>query len=136
MTTKERYTSIQTKLKNCGENGCLFLSLLSIAEEQSGKEFDLINTIIQAQDKNYLASDFTVNDSPSLLKMLTNCNWSRTIVESLEGITIKDQDYTVCKYYNKQTGYIHFRRRGYDTLTNSLTVKNGSIIQYYIYTHD
>lgn len=135
-STKERYTSIQTKLQNCGSDGCLFLSLCSIAEEQSGKEVDIINTIIQAQDKGYLAEDFTVNDSPALLEMLTGIGWSRRIVTTLDNIAIRDQDYTVCKYYNKRTGYTHFRRRSYDTLKDSTTVKEGSIIQYYIYTHE
>lgn len=135
-TTKERYTSIQTKLQNCGSDGCLFLSLLSIAEEMTGEEVDLFNSILDATKKGYIQDDFTVLDSPSLLKMLTGKPWTRKIVSSLDGITIRDQDYTVCKWYNPRTGYYHFRRRGYDTLANSVTVAEGSIVEYYIYTHE
>lgn len=135
-TTKERYTSMQTKLQNCGSDGCLFLSLLSIAEEMTGEEIDLFNSILDATKKGYISEDFTVNDSPSLLKMLTGVSWTRKIVTSLDGITIRDQDYTVCKWYNSRTGYYHFRRRGYDTLANSVTVAEGSIVEYYIYTHE
>lgn len=38
MTVKERYSGIQTILGDCHTDGCHFLTLLSIAEEESKKK--------------------------------------------------------------------------------------------------
>lgn len=130
---KDRYTSLQTILGNCYQWGCLFLCLCSIAEEQSGKHVDLIDAIKVSQAKGWLSASFDVNDNLSILEYLTGKKWSRNTVNSLPH-SISTNEYTVAIYYNKRTGFKHFRRRGYDTLESSVTVKEGTLIGYYIYS--
>lgn len=132
MLAKDRYTSIQTLLSSCGKSGCLFLCLCSIAEEQVGKPVDLINIIKVALNQHWITEQFYVNDSLSILTYLTGKVWRRRTTPSLPN-TIAPKEYTVAIYYNSRTGYNHFRRRGYDTLTDSITVKEGSLMGYYIY---
>lgn len=135
MTSKERYEGLQTKMQACGAEGCLFLSLLSIAEEATEEEIDFITALTSAVKAGCLReSDFYVLDSEKLLHELTGWKWTRRIVPTLDGVEIGIYDYTVCKWYNPRTGYTHFRRRGFDTLTSSTTVKEGYVKEYYIYT--
>lgn len=132
MGAKERYSGLQTLLEDCGKYGCLFLCLLSIAEEMTGKRYDIITTIHLCMTKGWLSKDFFVNDNLSILEELTGVKWSRRTVSSLP--TIGERDYTVVKYYNEKTKYTHFKRRGYDTLVYSKTVAEGRIEGYYIYS--
>lgn len=134
MTVKERYTGIQDLLKVVGSDGCLLLSLCSIIEEVNNAPVDLIDVIKTSLEKGWLTREMYVLDSPSLLEYWTNKKWSRKEVASL-GI-IRDNDYTVAIWYNARTGYTHFRRRGWDTIINSLTVKQGKLRGYYIYTYE
>ena len=53
------------------------------------------------------------------------------IEETLE--VINDNEYTVAVWYNERTQFKHFRRRYFDTLLNSVTVKEGSIAYYHIF---
>ena len=130
---RDRYEGIQTLLKNCGDSGCLFLSVLSIAEEVADVSFDLINTIHICLQKKWIADDFECLDSLSILNYLTGKIWSRREVTCLTG-DVAYNEYTVANYFNPRTGIIHRRRRGYDTLKNSVTVREGSILTYYVYS--
>lgn len=133
MGVKERYTGIQTILGNCYEGGCLFLCLCSIAEEQTKKHVDLIDVIRTSLLRNWLTPQFYVNDSLAILNYLTGKIWSRHTVNALPPI-MDTAEYSVMIYYNKRTGYHHYRRRGYDTLVSSTTVKEGIVEGYYIYS--
>lgn len=133
MNVRERYEGIQTILKVCGEEGCHFLTLLTIIEDVNGKPVDLIEAIRVCLAKGWIDETFWVtNDGTPILSYWTNKKWTRKEVEKLP--VIRDNDYTEAKYYNKRTNLHHFRRRGYDILSNSITVKEGRIISYYIYT--
>lgn len=133
MGVKERYTDIQTILGNCHEGGCLFLCLCSIAEEQAGKHVDLIDVIKTSMSRGWITSQFWVNDSLAILNYLTGKIWSRRTVTTLPPI-MDTAEYSVMIYYNTRTRYHHYRRRGYDTLTSSTTVKEGIVEGYYIYS--
>jgi hypothetical protein len=133
VVVKDRYSRIQTLLKNCGNEGCLFLCLCSIAEEQKGKPIDLIDAIKTSLSKGWIDEQFTVKNNLAVLEYLTGAKWDRRHTSSLP-VELSVNDYTVAIYYNKRTGYRHFRRRGYDTLTNSITVKEGVLEGYYIYS--
>lgn len=135
MTVKDRYSGIQTTLGLCHTDGCHFLTLLSIAEEESGKYVDLIDAIRVSTSKKWMDSEFTVTvqGSLDLLKHYTGKKWTRREVTKLPAI-IKDNEYTEAIYYNPDTKYHHYRRRGYDTIVDSATVRNGHIEKYYIYT--
>lgn len=131
---KERYSGIQTVFKNCNLYGCHFLTLLSIAEESNNSPIDLIEAIRISQSKDWINSDFELTEKTalSLLKYFTNKEWTRREVKKLP--TIQDNEFTEVIYFNKRTGYHHYRRRGFDTLANSITVQEGVIEKYYIYT--
>lgn len=83
--------------------------------------------------KGWLTSDFFVKDSLAILNYYTQKKWERKSVSELP-FEIKENEYTVMIWYNQRTGYTHFRRRYFDTLTDSVTVREGTIQGYYIYS--
>ena len=141
MTVKDRYSGIQTLFKTANESSCHFLSLLSIAEEEnirlgkSNPNIDLIDAIRISQSKQWMNHDFTVTvqGSLNLLKHYTGKSWTRKEVKKLP-LKIKPNEYTEVIYKNDNTGFKHYRRRYFDTLENSITVRDGYILAYYIYT--
>lgn len=134
MTVKDRYTGIQDLFKVVGSDGCLFLSLCSIIEEVNEQPVDIIDVLKTSIDNKWVDEKMYVLDSLALLGHWTNKKWARKEVASL-GI-IRDNDYTIAKWYNSRTGFTHFRRRGWDTVVNSQTVKQGKLKGYYIYTYE
>lgn len=132
MTTKQRYEKIQSVLAIAGQSACLFLCILSIAEDYKGGDLDLIWSIFVAKREGCLQDDFYVSDQEKLLLLLTGRTWKRSVVTKLPD-RIPDNMYTVEKWYNPRTGYTHFKRRGYDTLASSVTVKEGKLKEYYCY---
>lgn len=83
--------------------------------------------------KGWLKEDYTCENSISILNSATEKKFSRRIVEKLPDV-IKDNEFTVEKWYNPRTKYTHFKRRFVDTLKSSVTVKEGKIKEYYIYS--
>lgn len=134
MTVKDRYEGFQDVAKDLWECGCHFLVLLSIAEEESGTKIDLIECIRLCRSKGWIRSDFYVNDALAILRFYTHKEWKRSdILQKLPKV-IADNQYTEVIYYNARTSFQHFRRRGFDTKNDSVTVREGKIIGYYIYT--
>ena len=133
MTTLERYNGIQTMMGELFDSGCHFLVLLSIAEEESGAQIDLIEAIRISQSKGWMRSDFYVVDALSILRFYTHKEWVREEVKKLPK-DILDNQYTEVVYFNKRTSFKHYRRRAFDTLENSTTVREGYVLNYYIYT--
>lgn len=124
-----RYAGCQTFLTE----GCLFLSLLSIAEEYSKETFDCLRVLEYARKMGYITdnNDLTIIGQTSLLKDLTGKTWERVVMSKLPA-TVPDAMYTIEKWVNgKKT---HFRRRFVDTLSNSITVRDGKLVEYYTYT--
>lgn len=134
MNVKERYSGIQTVLKNCGEEGCHFLTLCSIIEEVIHKPLDLIEVIWFCKRQNIIEDDFYVNDGLKLLNYYTNKKWSR--VETTITPTLKENEFLEVIYYNKKTELFHYRRKEFDTLSFSKTVKEGKVLKYYIWRHE
>lgn len=130
---RDRYEGIQTVLRKCGESGCLFLSILSIAEEVTDVSFDLINTIHICLQKKWITNDFECLDSLAILNYLTGKTWIRREVTRLTR-DVAYNEYTIANYFNPRTGIIHRRRRSYDTLKASVTVREGYIKSYYVYS--
>lgn len=138
MTIQERYEGLQTLALALHEEGCHFLTLCSIADEWRAEHrkpyIDLIEAIRLCQSKGYLKEGFYVyDDGTHVLSLLTNGQkWSRRDVEALP--VIRDNDYTEAIYFNPRTDFKHFRRRYFDTLSSSVTVREGYIVGYRIYT--
>lgn len=133
MTTKQRYEGIQTAFLNANKYACLFLSLLSIAEEYSSTQLDFIEAYRRCRSKGLIDDDFYCKDQEAILYDLTGTRWKKQIMKKLPEI-VPDLMYTVEKWYNPRTDFTHFKRRGFDTLIGSITVKEGSIKEYYTYT--
>lgn len=131
---KDRYTGIQSMFGRASSSACLFLALLSIVEDFTDNTVDFIDACrVSVLNKVINPADFYVLDSIKLLKLFTNKNWSFKRVEQLPD-KIPDEMYTIEKWFNKRTGYTHFKRRGFDTLEFSVTVKEGKLVEYYVYT--
>lgn len=133
MRVDERYDCLQSILRVCGDEGCHFLCLCSIAEQALGRPIDLIDAIRTSQSKGWIRKDFFVtNDGTPLLSYLTGVPWERRVSSSFP--MISTNDYIEVKYYNPRTRFTHFRRRAFDTIKDSITVKEGYIQEYYIYS--
>lgn len=131
---KSRYTGIQTKLEKISSDGCLFLCLCSIIEEVTGLPCDIIGIVQESMAKKWLEKDFSVADSLSLLNEYTGKRFRRVEVTKLPEI-IRDNEFTIEKWFNPRTGFTHFKRRFADTLSSSVTAKEGYIKEYYIYSY-
>lgn len=138
---KSRYSGVQTRLKNISDYGCLFLALCTIIEEVTGKEADIIGIIQLSRQKGWLSADYTVEDSIAILNEYTGKSFKREIFGTLPAV-IKDNEFTIEKWYNERINekgetvkYTHFKRRFVDTLLSSVTVKDGRIKEYYIYSY-
>lgn len=114
--------------------GCLFLSLLSIAEERTGKKVDLIDAYHDSLKRGWIDGDMWCKDQCAILQHLTGEKWTREVVEpeKLPNPVPKDS-FTVEKYV-KKNGCTHFRRRYLDTIRNCNTVREGRLTAYYVYT--
>lgn len=134
MTVREHYENLQTLFKTMHESSCHFLTLCSIAEEATGVWVDVIKAAYLLQSRGLMDNEFYIKDDGcKVLSLLTNGKkWTRKDVEKLP--PIRDNDYTEAIYFNPRTQFKHFRRRYFDTLRDSVTVKEGSIVQYRIYT--
>jgi hypothetical protein len=138
MVVKERYEGLQTLALSLHKDGCHFLTLCSIADEyryDNGLEFiDLITAIRLCQSKGLIDDEFYVKDDGcKVLKLLTaGKKWTRKDVETLP--PIGDNDYTEAIYFNPRTQFHHYRRRYFDTLDHSVTVEEGYVESYRIYT--
>lgn len=128
---ERRYAGVQTFL----QEGCLFLSLCSIAEEFNGRAVDILEAVAVAKENKWIlpSNDLTVDGQCKLLQYLTHIEWVRTERDVLR--TELDNEYTVEKWYNSRTGFTHFKRRYVDTLVSSNTVKVGKLMEYYVYSH-
>lgn len=132
MNVQERYNGIQTAMKNAGESACLFLSLLSIGEEYTGLPVDFIVAYRKCIELGLIEKDFFCNDQEKILYEFTGKKWKKTVLKELPD-PVPENTYTVEKWYNDRTGFTHFKRRSFDTLESSITVKEGYIKEYYCY---
>lgn len=141
ISVKDKYTGCQTMFKKANSYACHFLTLLSIADEENIRlqnkksGIDFLEARVIAQKMKWMDKDFTVTveGSLKLLEFYTDRKWSRREVKTLPEI-IKDNEYTEAIYKNGETR--HYRRRAFDTLTASVTVRDGYVEKYYIYTSE
>lgn len=130
---RDRYEGFQDVCKALGESGCHFLTLCSIAEEHLKEPIDFVGLVQVCRSKKWITKDFFVdNDGTPILEYLTGLKWTRKEVVNLP--VINDNDYTEAIYYNPRTKFHHYRRRYFDVKENSVTVAEGHIEKYYIYT--
>lgn len=133
MLAKQRYEGLQTLFLTAHNWACLFLCMLSIAEEYTGHEIDFIEAYHACRKNGSLGADFYCNDQEKILQSLTGKKWRKVIMKKLPE-PVPSAMYTVEHWYNSKTKYDHYKRRGYDTVTNSVTVRDGKLLEYYTYT--
>ena len=131
MTSKQRYSGIQDVFRTMNDNACLFLCILSIAEEFNKAPVDLLEAYHAFISKGIMKSDFYFNDSEAALEYLTGVQWKREKMKVLPD-PVPELMYTIEHWKNGK--YEHFKRRSFDTLRNSITVQRGQLIEYYCYT--
>ena len=143
---REKYIGLQSKIfrekkfLGCmGDYSCLFLCLCSIAEEFLDSQHyvdmkvDVLSSALWAKDAGLLGDDWTCRDSVKILEGLTGFRWKREEVKKLPAVLARES-FSVEKWYNKKTGFTHFRRRWGDTLDDSKTVKNGVLVCFYVFS--
>jgi hypothetical protein len=130
---ERRYKGVQTFLTE----GCLFLSLTSIAEQVANMHVDLLSALQFARAEGWIDqnNDMTEDTQCYYLEYLTHKKWHREVKKELP-CTVPDEMYTVEKWLNTRTGKAHFRRRFVDTITDSITVKEGALVAYYCYSYE
>lgn len=137
----KRYVGIQDVIgKMMWSDCCLFLCLLTIADEQDAK-YNLIDVISESRAKEWLAEDFTVRESTRILHLLTGKEYVRDVYSPEEFQKILDAGmsddwFSIEKWKRVKDNnevVTHFRRRFCDTLLNSQTVKYGKLVEYYVY---
>ena len=133
MTSKQRYSGVQTLFGTAKDAACLFLCMLSIAEEQTGHDIDFITAYHKCLDARAIDEQFYCSNQELILETLTGKKWTKQVMQKLPA-SVPEKMYTVEKWYNPRTGYTHFKRRAFDTLVSSVTVKEGKLIEYYTYT--
>ena len=126
-----RYAGVQTFLTE----GCLFLSLCSIAEQVANMHVDILSTIQYAKAEGWIDknNDMTEAGQCALLGFLTGKQWHREEFTTLPN-PVPDKMYTVEKWCKDKV--THFRRRFVDTLTISFTVARGKLSGYYGYVYE
>lgn len=115
-----------TILKSMAEYGCYFLCICELGERITGNKVDVIDFALHCQNKGYLDFDFTVLNPGRILGMLTKKYYDVTKSKEHDD----KADYRVLMYHNDKTGLTHFRLDDWDSLTDSITVKEGKIIGY------
>ena len=126
-----RYENSQRLLWNM-KYACFFLSLLSIAEEATEKKVDLLDAARYCKEKGWIDDEFTVLYDCKILSWLTGKKVTKSAVDKL-GI-VKGNQYTIEKWLAKDGRGNHFRRRYFDVYNGSVTVRDGTLMCYYLYT--
>ena len=136
---KSRYEGIQNYIMHADES-CFFLSLLSVAEEErerrglSPVKVDFLDAVRVCMDRGWLKNDFTVLDDCAILKYLVGVKCTKEVRDHC--YALRGCQYSVAKYGRKVGDGMrtHFRRRYFDVYTDSVTVKEGALMCYYVYT--
>lgn len=128
---KSRYDDSQRILWNM-KYACFFLSLLSVAEEYTKKKVDLLDAARYCRDKGWIDDEFTILYDCKILSWLTGKRVTKEVADKL-GI-VKGNQYTIEKWLAKDGRSNHFRRRYFDVYNGSVTVRDGHLMCYYVYT--
>ncbi len=128
---KSRYEGSQNVLWGIRES-CFFLSLLSIAEEYTGKKIDLIDSARLCMNKGLLKSDYLVCDDCKILSLLTGKIVKKEVRDHC--YALRGNQYSIEKWMNREGTANHFKRRYFDVYENSRTVREGTLMCYYVYT--
>lgn len=125
------YNGLQSLFNNT--DACHFLVLCTIIHESTGHSVNVFRLITRCVLKGWITESFFVNDAVAILEYATGHRWNVRCVKTLPAV-IQENEFTEEQWFNPRTGFEHFKRRFLDTLLYSVTVKEGYIKQYRIYT--
>lgn len=128
--------SRQRIMKNLGEYGCYFLSLVHMAEKITGKRIDAVEVFVRVLEKKWVDEEATLLDPASVLGYMTGLNF--TVRKDSEQYLPRQNEYEILQFVNGS--YTHFvlgDGKGYvsyDPLGNSRTVAQGKCMSKRIFT--
>jgi hypothetical protein len=111
----------QNVLTQAGEYACYYLCLCRAA----CKDFNL-DDVKALADKGLLLEDFTVQNAGDIMSYLTGQKWKH--YKAGPDFKPKGDDIVIYEWFNRTTGRNHFRMRDFDSLANSITVRDGAVI--------
>jgi hypothetical protein len=126
-----RYEDSQRILWNM-KSACFFLSLLSIAEEVTGRQVDLLDAARHCQRMDWCDREFTIKYDCKILSWLTGRKVCKEVWDECK--YVRSNQYTIEKWLAKDGKSNHFRRRYFDVYEGSVTVRDGTLMCYYVYT--
>ena len=124
------YKGLQTILLNIGEGGCYLLSICSHFKYEG----DFVELYKKLLKKGYIDKECTVLNPSGIALLLSNEKYEVTKVKTLP--KLNDGDWYIECWYNKRTGFTHFKLPDCDTLESSVTVKEGSIVSYRLFRRE
>jgi hypothetical protein len=135
---------IQTFLQEAGEAACYALDIIKIAEEVTGREPDIVASLLLGVDRGYIHyswnnpndnDNFYVEKPAEYLAALTGKPCRVRKVADV-GYKAGAKEYTVQCWQRNKTGYLvtHFRRPAWDSLVSSVTVSQGKLESLRIFT--
>lgn len=108
MGSKQRYSGLQTLFGVAYNTSCLFLCMLSIAEEQTGHDIDFITAYQACLKAKAIDEQFYCTNQERIIETLTGKKWTKQTVSKLPD-KVPDKMYTVEKWYNQRTNFTHFK---------------------------
>ena len=125
-------------LSTMGAFACYALSLCKVAElNDRSRAYPMAGAVADIEDglnAGYIGKDMTVLDGAAFLRLVTNRKWTK----DYQPAAYKPQpgDYLIAEWFNKRTGKTHFTLEypeKWNSLENSVTVKEGVIRSYRVY---
>lgn len=138
LTTNALPEKLQNNLiKNMYESGCYFLCLVHIAEkENTYLAVDVVRFAIECISNGWLKKDFTVVRPDLILGKLLEKTVTVTVIDEKDKKSFDKLSHKaiINCWYNKRTGFTHFNCDDWDSLENSVTVKEGKIASYRVFS--
>lgn len=130
----------QAIAKKIGDEGCYFLSLVYIAEQEIKKSIDIIDLYNTCVAKGWMKEDCYILDPAAILSYLIG---KKTMFFKVDGTKFTPTKFerVISRYENNARGklYSHFvvgcnGKVIYDPLGESNTVKNGKLVSYRVFS--
>jgi hypothetical protein len=129
---------VQDFIRTVGEEGCYALTLCKIAEIEMEYYSDAAHSVRDIDAgvrEGFIRSDMTVLDGAGFLQKQTRgVKWTKEYRDA--GYKPVKGDYLIAEWFNKRTGKTHFTLEypvKWNSLANSVTVKEGTIRSYRLY---
>lgn len=122
-------------IKQLQEGGCYFLSIIYIAEKHNKYlAVDVLRYAAECIDKGWLKKDFTVIRPDLILGKLLGVRVDVISISTGEYNKNLEHKARVNCWYNPRTGLYHFNLDDFDSLSNSVTVREGKIVSYRLFS--